>query len=184
MFFNKDALKSTYDVDQAARALTAAWDISFAPAPSFDGRKKNKLRDMVCELAGYRGGYQTFLAQLERAVQPMTAMLAGHSIPVTLLDGEEINPAVFDEELVDWSLVERSSEIEHLYNMISEASPSDRVLIEADLDMLRSWDDVYVWSSVSTNAYVSPTHDAAQFNAICEEVLEADRQMRSESSTG
>ena len=62
---NPNTLKTLDDVDNAARKLTAVWEKSFAPAPSLDGKKKNKLRDMVCRLAGFDNGYQQFLAHLE-----------------------------------------------------------------------------------------------------------------------
>lgn len=65
-----NTLKTRDDVDNAARKLTAVWEQSFAPAPSLDGKKKNKLRDMVCRLAGFDNGYQQFLAHLQAMTIP------------------------------------------------------------------------------------------------------------------
>jgi hypothetical protein len=57
-------LNSIADVDNAARALSDIWEQSFSPAPRLDGRKKNKLRDMVCRMAGYPNGFKAFVAEL------------------------------------------------------------------------------------------------------------------------
>lgn len=51
-------IQTQAELDAAARALADAWEQSFAPAPKFDGKKKNALRDVVLRLAGYPNGYQ------------------------------------------------------------------------------------------------------------------------------
>jgi hypothetical protein len=59
--FNTLALHSVEDVDNAARFLSEQWERSFSPAPKLDGKKKAKLRDMVCNLAGFTNGFKSFL---------------------------------------------------------------------------------------------------------------------------
>lgn len=63
-------LRSVEDVDNAARFLSAQWERSFSPAPKLDGKKKSKLRDMVCNLAGYQNGFRSFLATLSEDAIP------------------------------------------------------------------------------------------------------------------
>jgi hypothetical protein len=74
-FFNVNTLNSIADVDNAARALSSAWESNFAPAPQLDGKKKAKLRNMICQLAGYTNGYPSFLAHLkDTQIQPTTTV--------------------------------------------------------------------------------------------------------------
>lgn len=55
-------IQTQAELDAAARALAEAWGQSFAPAPKFDGKKKNALRDVVLRLSGYPNGYQQWKA--------------------------------------------------------------------------------------------------------------------------
>ncbi|WP_425263541.1 hypothetical protein [Vibrio owensii] len=188
MFFNAESLKTTQDVDNAARELAKAWDISFPPAPSFDGRKKNKLRDMVCELAGFNGGFQTFLSKLEEAelAEPPISVDTARYGSITIVDGIEINDEVFDQEMVDWKLASREDFISDLRVWIGEAArnpdrQSDYNLMIEDLEILTKWDDEYIWSSIDTNAYLSPQKDTKEFNEVCREVLKAHSELESKA---
>lgn len=184
MFFNPEALKTEQDVDNAARELSKVWGVHFPPAPSFDGRKKNKLRDFVCELAGFNGGYQTFLKKLEEEAS------AEKPIPVgtkdygseTIIDGVQIHEDVFGEEMVEWKLTYREDLITDLRTWIGEAArnpdrTSDYNLMIEDLEMLSKWEDEYIWSSISTNEYLSPSLNTEEFNEVCREVLKAHNEL-------
>lgn len=72
------------------------------------------------------------------------------------IDGIKINEKIFDEEMIDYTLIEREDQIDHLINWISEAHdrPSDLYLMKEDLKMLINWDCEYIFSSISTNEYI------------------------------
>lgn len=178
MFFDKSALKTTADIDQAARELSAAWGKHFSPAPNFEGRKKNKLRDMICGLAGIHGGYQGFTENEQPEVATMRVSRSYSPYRVEVGE-QEIQEDVFDNEMVDWKLVERDQMVDDLFDWIGEArrDSADRNLMIADVRMLMEWDDLYVWSSILTNDYVSPSHEPVRFNEICQQVLDANAQL-------
>lgn len=67
----QNGIRTRDQLDDAAKSLSAIWDESFSPAPSFEGKKKNKLRDVVSKMFGYNG-YQGFLAHLESLSIPTT----------------------------------------------------------------------------------------------------------------
>lgn len=150
----------------------------------FDGRKKNKLRDFVCELAGFNGGYQTFLKKIEKeanAEEPIPVGTGNYGSE-TIVDGVQIHEDVFDEEMVEWKLAHRDDLVSDLRIWIGESArnpnrTSDYNLMIEDLEMLSKWDDEYIWSSVSTNEYLSPTLNTEQFNEVCREVLDAHHKL-------
>jgi hypothetical protein len=72
-----NTLHTVNDVDEAAQWLSAQWQRSFSPAPKLDGKKKAKLRDMVCNLAGYTNGFKSFLD----AIKVPTIALDAFSLP-------------------------------------------------------------------------------------------------------
>ena len=181
MFINKDALKTTTDVDNAARELARVWGISFPPAPNFDGKKKNKLRDVICRYAGYENGYKTFLSAIENEVKARVAFIDTDNdviIGGKSIEFEEtlINEDVFYNEMVMYRLEERSEIISNLISWIAEGAKQAEAMQE-DMEMLMQWDDEYIWSSIETNEYVSPTQDPSRFNEICEEVLKANESL-------
>ncbi|KZX57782.1 hypothetical protein A3709_19355 [Halioglobus sp. HI00S01] len=169
MFYAKQSLTSTEDVDQAAKALVAAWDRSFSPAPSFDGRKKNKLRDMVCLLAGFDGGYQAFLAQIEEKLDPLPAYISDDR--TVYINDTAIDDGTLEHNSIEYKLVERGELIRNLQDYIGDAPDYDRRLIMNDLVMLSTWTDEYVWSSLYTNDYLSPSLHTQQFNEVCNQLI-------------
>jgi hypothetical protein len=86
--FSTLSLNSIEDVDKAARVLSEQWERSFSPAPKLDGKKKAKLRDMVCNLAGYTNGFKSFMDSIRLPVISSDAF----DMPDELM-------AVFDHEL-------------------------------------------------------------------------------------
>jgi hypothetical protein len=91
----------------------------------------------------------------------------------------EINQVVFQDDLVNWELLDREDFIDKLIVWTAEAmnnpeKSSDAMLMKQDLVMLIGLDDEYVWSSTTTNEYVSPSKEAIKFNEICQQVLEVN----------
>jgi hypothetical protein len=88
------------------------------------------------------------------------------------VDAVIINEMIFDEEIVDYNIIERTEEITDLYTWIAETkSDSDRVLMKQDLQFLESLTDEYVLSNIHTNEYISPSENTELFNEICETFL-------------
>ena len=87
-------LRTKAQVDQAARELSEFWGMSFEPAPKFDGKKKDKLRDIVCRMSNYKNGYKSFLAWLEKHKIPTTS--EQFDLPDTL--AIRVCPWDFEEE--------------------------------------------------------------------------------------
>lgn len=93
-----------------------------------------------------------------------------------VVDGVEVDDGVFDDESVDWKLICLEESIDNLISWIAEANrnSADKVLMMQDLKMLMTWDDEYIWSSILTNDYVSPSQNKIKFNEICDKVLSAN----------
>lgn len=61
---NLTNIKTVEQLDACAKRIAETMGDVFPPAPNFDGKKKNKLRDFTARLAGFENGYQQFLAHL------------------------------------------------------------------------------------------------------------------------
>lgn len=73
------------EVDIHAQNLSREWGVSFHPAPKFEGKKKSKLRDVICRLGGYPGGYQSFLTTLPEPNLQITKTVRNMSLPSRLI---------------------------------------------------------------------------------------------------
>jgi hypothetical protein len=73
------------EVDTHAQDLSREWGVSFNPAPKFEGKKKNKLRDVICRLGGYPGGYQSFLNALPEPVVSVAKSVRNMTLPSRLI---------------------------------------------------------------------------------------------------
>jgi len=97
------------------------------------------------------------------------------------IDNVLIDEDVFSEEKVDWTLREREEQIDSLIDMIGGCGmdidrQNDKILMKDDLKMLIGWDCKYLFSSVSTNDYVTHEHRGL-WNTICEDILEANKEI-------
>lgn len=89
----------------------------------------------------------------------------------TYIDDVKIDDSIFECERVNWKLLDREDFIEELIVWIAEAKSSDKTLMMANLRKLLSWEDQFIWSSILTNDYISPSAQPLRFNEVCEEVL-------------
>jgi len=96
------------------------------------------------------------------------------------IDGAMIEGAVFDDEMVNYKLIERGEMIQDLCDWIGEAKGAERDMMLADLVMICGWEDEYIWSSITTNEYLSPSKHREDFNAVCTDVLAANEALRME----
>lgn len=96
----------------------------------------------------------------------------------TIINGEHINEEVFNLDMVVWRLEERKILMNNLISAIAAASNKTTLskmlsVMKQDLLMLAGLNDEYVWFSMMSNAYISPSRNPDKFNEICCEVLAA-----------
>ena len=101
-------------------------------------------------------------------------VLTDDGIFVSGSKGVTLNEKINDEELFEYRITHRKDFIDELIRWIGEAGmnssrAADKVLMEDDLKMLMDLDDEYIFSSVSTNAYISS--EDSNFNETCEELI-------------
>ena len=103
----------------------------------------------------------------------------------TLGDGEisiigsdvvEINEKIRDQELFEYTIVDREDMISNLIQWISECGQekeNDKFLMQQDLELLNGIDDDFVFSSINTNEYIY--EGCSDFNKTCKELLELNK---------
>jgi hypothetical protein len=85
------------------------------------------------------------------------------------INGILIPNEIFNEEKIDFKIVDREDFIDYLINWISEAKSSDKQLMKSDLKDLIKIDDEFILSSIETNHYLYG--NTQEFNNKCEEIL-------------
>lgn len=94
---------------------------------------------------------------------------------VDSINGIKLNEKIKDEELHEFYIEDREDFIDRLCGWISEATKDKQLMID-DLKILLTWTDEYIFSSNSTNDYVSSKCE--RFNEICEELLELNKNFK------
>ena len=96
-----------------------------------------------------------------------------------VVDCVVIDDSVFEDTSVGWKLIWLEDYIDDLISWTGEikrnSNSQHRANMKQNLKLLMTWDDQYIWSSISTNDFVSPSHNQEKFNKICQEVLDANR---------
>lgn len=88
----------------------------------------------------------------------------------------KINEKIREEELFGYNIIHRESFIEELIRWIGEATQDKQAMVD-DLKYLLRLDDEYIFSSISTNEYISQS-DGDIFNETCEELLELNNSLK------
>lgn len=178
-----NAVNFPADID----ALRAAVRIAIEFYQGSPATNKNKLNEAIA--AGLKfDNYDQLSAALKS-----TAVEAKH-VPVTFLylddeddrvkiGDDDISPAVFEHELVNYVVREREDAIESIVDMVSNARPSDRQLMRQDITYLESLNDRFVFSSILTNEYIAASDDPERFNEICAEICVAHKKLSSKLAT-
>lgn len=86
-----------------------------------------------------------------------------------------LNERIQQEELHEYSIIDRRDFIDELFRWISEAKSTDKELMKQDLLMLESWEDDYILSSNSTNSYIR--QGDSDFDKTCEELIEISENL-------
>lgn len=114
----------------------------------------------------------------EEKVSPMALTVTYDGSRKIFIDGMLVNDEVFDDEMVNYCVVERVDQISDLCMWIGECKdPSQRQLMMDDLAQLNSLDDEFILSSILTNEFISPTADTEQFNEVCQEIIEQNNSL-------
>jgi len=91
-----------------------------------------------------------------------------------------INEDIFQEEKVNFSVVERDDQIDHLIDWIGECGrdrKNDKFLMKEDLKYLINQKDDYLFSSILTNEYVCKSDNLEDFNDVCKEILKLNKEL-------
>ena len=89
-----------------------------------------------------------------------------------LINGITINNKILNDELCDYILIQRDDQIDNLIYWISETKGNDGQLMKDDLKYLMTLNDMFIFSSISTNEYIAESDDYERFNDLCQELLD------------
>lgn len=99
-----------------------------------------------------------------------------------IIDGQEIDDKVFDDQQVDYVYEDRADLIVNIQSWLCEARhagrDSDALIMDEDIDYLKTLKDNYIFSSQSTNKYIALSDNRKRFNEICEEIIEANKECK------
>jgi len=95
---------------------------------------------------------------------------------VVTIGGVPIDNKIFDEEKVNYRLIDAEEQIDDLMMWITEARykrerQSDVFLMKEDLKYLMNIEDEVVFSSILTNEYIAQSDNLDRFKEICLEIL-------------
>jgi len=91
-------------------------------------------------------------------------------VPTNGADEVKVNTDTSEEN--EWQIVEVDCLVPDLERWIVEAGDKpDATLMRADLEMIRGWSDTYIWSSLSTNDFVSINNDPRRSDEIAKKFL-------------
>jgi len=138
----------------------------------------NCSREELAELKEYledqSWDFKTDEKEVEEEEEKPKYILSENGIMVVGSHGVTINEKINDEELFEYRIIDRKDFISELIRWIAEASrdssrAGDEQMMKDDLFMLQDLTDDYIFSSVSTNEYISS--DDSNFNETCEELI-------------
>jgi hypothetical protein len=89
------------------------------------------------------------------------------------INGKMIPNEIFDEEKIDFKIVDRESFIDDLISWIAECKTADKELMKTDLKDLIKIDDEFILSSINTNYYLYGNSGA--FDNKCEEIIKFNK---------
>ncbi len=88
-----------------------------------------------------------------------------------------INEKVFSDELSDYAIRDKDTEVDNLTMWISESDkPSDKELMLSDLKDLLNYEGEFFLSSISTNDFIFP--DDTEFDEICKKILKLSKGLK------
>ena len=113
--------------------------------------------------------------KVTEAAQSPYELTSEDTIHVVGSGGVKLSEKIRQEDLHEYSIVHRKSFIDELTRWITEARSSDKALMQADLKMLMDVEDDYIFSSNSTNSYI--TKSDSEFEETCKELIELNKTL-------
>ena len=114
--------------------------------------------------------------KVTEAAQSPYELTSEDTIHVVGSGGVKLNEKIRQEDLHEYSIIHRKSFIEELIRWITEArNSSDKMLMQEDLKMLMDVEDDYIFSSNSTNSYI--TKSDSEFEETCKELIELNKTL-------
>ena len=93
------------------------------------------------------------------------------------IDNILINEKIFQEEMSDYGVRDKETEIDNLIMWIGESkSDSDKYLMKNNLRDLMNYEGEYFLSSISTNDFLFP-YDT-EFHEECEKILKLNKELK------
>ena len=114
-------------------------------------------------------------SRVDKAKEEPTYTLREDGIYIVGSHKVVLNEKIKDEELHEYYIVDRKDFIDELISWISEANDSNKAMMKQDLEELMTWDDDYIFSSNSTNAYIR--QGDSNFNETCKELIELSESL-------
>ena len=133
----------------------------------------NCSREEVQELKDYleENCWNWKTDEVEESKEEPTYILRDGVIHVVGSHSVTINEKIRDEDLHEYSIIDRADFIDELYRWIGEAKDdTNKQMMKDDLDMLKGLKDDYIFSSNSTNSYISSID--SEFDETCKELIE------------
>lgn len=117
---------------------------------------------------------------MQYVISTDSSKVGGYNI---LINNQEIDDKVFEEEMVNWRWEDRVDIIEQIQCWLCEARQArrtnDATMMDQDIDYLKTLNDNYIFSSISTNCYVALSENPYLFDEICEDILGANVKLKS-----
>jgi hypothetical protein len=132
----------------------------------------NCSREEVQELKDYleENCWNWKADEVEEEEEKETLYVLGEDLDYNFtINGIVLNEKIRDEQMHEYEIVERDELINNLIGWIGEGS-KDSTLMRQDLEMLMNWDDEFILSSISTNAYIR--QGDSEFDENCKAILD------------
>lgn len=133
----------------------------------------------ITSIIAQRGGSVTWDKKkwkVTEAAQPSYELTSEDTIHVVGSGGVKLSEKIRQQDLHEYSIVHRKSFIDELTRWITEArNSSDKILMQEDLKMLMDVKDDYIFSSNSTNSYI--TKSDSEFEKTCKELIELNKTL-------
>lgn len=87
----------------------------------------------------------------------------------------KIDEVIRDKQLFEYEIIDREDYIEQLIGWIAECKTPDKELMKTDLKMLMNSREDYLFSSISTNDFISSSDE--RFESTCEELIALNKEI-------
>ena len=136
----------------------------------------NCSREEVQELKDYleENCWNWKTDEVEESKEEPTYILRDGVIHVVGSHSVTLNDEIRDEDLHEYYIVNREELINDLMRWITEGS-KDSGLMREDMEMLMQLKDDYIFSSNSTNSYISSID--SEFDETCKELIEINESL-------